>query len=117
MARLSNNRNEINKSAVHIVVALIDYLPNAIVSKTILKKTTGDITLLSFDKGEEQSEKSSPFDTFLHVIDGSAEIIINTKLHRVQSGEGITIPAHANNHIKANERFKIIQTIIKSGYD
>lgn len=95
-------------------LALIDYLPNAIVTKTILKKITGDIILMSFDKGEEQPEKSSSFDTFLQVIDGTAEIIINAKKYRLQSGESIIIPAHAFNYIKANERFKVIQTIIKS---
>lgn len=117
MGKLGSNRKEIKKSSVHIIVALIDYLPNAIVTKTILKKITGDIILMSFDKGEEQPEKSSPFDTFLQVIDGTAEIIISAKKYRLESGEGITIPAHAYNYIKANERFKVIQTIIKSGYE
>lgn len=117
MGKISSNDEEIEKSKVHIIVTLIEYMPNAIVSKTVLKKTTGNITLMSFDRGEEMPEKSSPFDTFVQVIDGTAEIIINKKKHKLELGEGITIPAHTYNYIKANQRFKIIQTVIKSGYE
>jgi quercetin dioxygenase-like cupin family protein len=117
MGKVNSHRKEIKKSTVHLIVALVEYLPNAIVSRTVLKKTTGNITLMSFDTGEELAEKSSPFDTFVQVVDGIAEIVINEKAHRLESGEGITIPAHTYNHMKANERFKIIQTIIKSGYE
>ena len=117
MNRISSNDKEIKKSKVHIIVTLIEYMPNTIVSRTVLKKTTGNITLMSFDRGEEMPEKSSPFDTFVQVIDGSAEIIINKKKHKLELGEGITIPAHTYNYIKAKQRFKIIQTVIKSGYE
>ena len=114
---MSSVIEEIEKSKVHIIVEIIEYVPNAIVSKTIIKKTTGNITLMSFDSGEELAEKTSPFDTFAQIIEGSAEITINKKVHLLQLGEGIIIPAHAPNRIKANQRFKMIQTIIKSGYE
>jgi len=114
---MSSVNTEIEKSKVHIIVEIIEYVPNAIVSKTIIKKTTGNITLMSFDSGEELAEKTSPFDSFAQIIDGSAEITINKKVHLLQLGEGIVIPAHAPNCIKANERFKMILTIIKSGYE
>jgi len=117
MGNIRSNAREIRKSKVHIIVTLIEYMPNAIVSRTVLKKTTGNVTLMSFDRGEEMPEKSSPFDTFVQVIDGTAEIIINKKKHKLELGEGITIPAHTYNYIKANQRFKIIQTVIKSGYE
>ncbi len=117
MSKISNNSKEIQKSKVHTIVTLIEYMPNAIVSRTVLKKSTGNITLMSFDRGEELAEKSSPFDTFLQVIDGTAEIIINKKKHELELGEGITIPANTFNYIKANQRFKIILTVIKSGYE
>jgi quercetin dioxygenase-like cupin family protein len=117
MGKIQRHRKEIKKSTVHLIVTLIEYIPNAIVSKTVLKKTTGDITLMSFDTGEELAEKSSPFDTFVQVIDGIAEIVINEKKHKLELGEAITIPAHTYNYIKANQRFKIIQTVIKSGYE
>jgi quercetin dioxygenase-like cupin family protein len=108
---------KIEKSTVHIIVEIIEYVPNAIVSKTIIKKTTGNIMLMSFDSGKELAEKSSPFDAFAQIIEGSAEITINKKVHLLQLGEGIIIPAHAPTCIKANQRFKMIQTIIKSGYE
>lgn len=117
MGKINSHDKEIKKSTVHLIVNLIEYMPKAIVSRTVLKKTTGDITLISFDSGEEMAEKSSPFDTFVQVIDGAAEIIINKKNHQLKLGEGITIPAHTYNHIKANQRFKMIQTVIKSGYE
>ena len=114
---MSSINTEIEKSKVHIIMEIIEYVPNAIVSKTIIKKTTGNITLMSFDSGEELAEKTSPFDTFAQIIEGSAQITINKKVHLLQLGEGIVIPAHASNCIKANQRFKMILTIIKSGYE
>jgi quercetin dioxygenase-like cupin family protein len=114
---MSSVIEEIEKSKVHIIVEIIEYVPNAIVSKTIIKKATGNITLMSFDSGEELAEKTSPFDTFAQIIEGSAEITVNKKVHLLQLGQGIIIPAHAPNRIKANQRFKMIQTVIKSGYE
>jgi quercetin dioxygenase-like cupin family protein len=114
---MSFEHDEIEKSRVHIIVKIIEYIPNAIVSKTIIKKSTGNITVMSFDMGEELAVKISPFDTFAQVIDGSAEITINKNVQLLQLGEGIIIPAHAPNCIKANQRFKIILTTIKNGYE
>ena len=68
---------EMDKGKAHIIVKIIEYLPNAVVSKTIIRKITGNITASSFDAGEELAEKTSPFDTYIQIIDGSAEIIID----------------------------------------
>ncbi len=114
---MTSLNEEIAKSRVYIIVQIIEYVPNAIVSKTIIKKSTGNITVMSFDSGEELAEKISPFDTFAQVIDGSAEIIVNKKVHFLQLGEGMIIPAHAPNRLKANQRFKVLLTTIKSGYE
>jgi quercetin dioxygenase-like cupin family protein len=108
---------EMEKSIGLIIVEIIEYIPNSIVSKTIIKKSTGNISVMSFDTGEGLTEKTSPFDTFAQIIDGKAEIVIDGKSNILQSGEGIVIPAHRPNVIKANERFKMILTIIKSGYE
>src|SRR6187401_1708353 len=110
MGNLNNTSIELEKSRVHIVVEIIEYMPNAIVSKTIIKKTTGNITVMSFDTGEELAEKISPFDSYAQIIDGSAEITINKKAHVLHLGQGIIIPAHAPNHVKATQRFKMILT-------
>jgi quercetin dioxygenase-like cupin family protein len=108
---------ELEKSKVHIIVEIIEYVPHAVVSKTIIKKTTGNITVTSFATGEELGEKSSPFDTYIQIIDGAAEIIINEKTYLLQLGNGIVIPAHAPHCINAKVQFKMISTVIKSGYE
>lgn len=73
-------QDEIEKSKIHITVEIIEYLQNSVVIKTILKKSTGNISVMSFDNGEGLIEKSSPFDTFAQIIDGSAEIVIEKNL-------------------------------------
>jgi len=110
-------KTEIEKSKAHIIVEIIEYIPNAVVSKTIIKKTTGNITVTSFDTGEELEEKTSPFDTYVQIIDGVAEVIINEKDYLLRAGDGIVIPAHAPHCFNANEQFKMISTVIKSGYE
>lgn len=108
---------ELEKTKVHIIVEIIEYVPNSVVSKTIIKKTSGNVSVTSFDTGEELAEKISPFDTYIQIIDGAAELIINGKKYLLKPGEGIVIPAHAPHSFNANEQFKMISTIIKSGYE
>ncbi len=108
---------EVEKSKAHIIVEIIEYIPNAVVSKTIIKKTTGNITISSFSAGEELSEKTSPFDTYIQIIDGTAEITINDKAFKLKLGEGIIIPAHTRHHFNASVQFKMLSTVIKSGYE
>lgn len=106
---------EMEKSKTHIIVEIIEYVPNSIVSKTIIKKTTGNITVSSLDEGEELAEKKSPYDNYIQIIDGAAEVIINEKTYKLKLGEGIVIPANAPHCFNANEQFKMISTVIKSG--
>jgi len=108
---------ELEKSKVHIIVEIIEYVPKAVVSRTIVKKITGNITASSFDTGEELAEKTSPFDTYIQIIDGEAEIIIDGKIYQLKLGDGIIIPAHAPHCINANKQFKMLSTVIKSGYE
>jgi quercetin dioxygenase-like cupin family protein len=109
--------SELEKSMAHIIVEIIEYVPNSVVTKTILKKSTGNISVMSFDTGEGLTEKTSPFDTFAQIIEGKAEIVINKVPHKLETGEGIIIPAHTSNLIKPDGRFKMIITVIKSGYE
>lgn len=108
---------ELEKSKAHIIVEIIEYMANSVVIKTIIKKSTGNISVMSFDSGEGLTEKTSPFDTFAQIIEGRAEIVIDKIPHLLESGQGIIIPAHAANFITPNGRFKMILTIIKSGYE
>jgi len=111
------DKAELKKSKIHIIVEIIEYMLNAMVSKTIIKKTTGNITVSALDAGEEVAEKTSPFDNFIQIIDGTAEVSINEKIYHLKLGEGIIIPAHSRHCFNANEQFKMISTIIKSGYE
>lgn len=113
----TNENSELEKSKVHIVVEIIQYIPNAVLSKTIIKKTTGNITVSSFDAGEGLEEKHYPFDCYVQIIDGAAELIINKEKYNLKLGDGIIIPAHSWHKFNANEQFKMICTIIKSGYE
>jgi len=109
--------SELEKSKSHIIVEIIEYMANSVVIKTIIKKSTGNISIMSFDSGEGLTEKTSPFDTFVQIIEGKAEIVIDMESNLLESGQGIIIPAHSPNFIKPNGRFKMISTIIKSGYE
>ena len=111
------DHTEIQKAVSHLIVEIIEYIPNSVVIKTILKKSTGNITVMSFDSGEGLAEKTSPFDAFVQVIEGKAELVIDGTANLLSTGEGSIIPAHRSNFIKPNGRFKMIQTIIKSGYE
>jgi quercetin dioxygenase-like cupin family protein len=113
----SKDNGELEKSKSHIIVEIIEYVPNSVVSKTIIKKTTGNITVSSFDEGEELAAKTSPFDNYIQIIDGAAEVVISDKSYQLKLGEGIIIPAHALHCFNANEQFKMISTVIKSGYE
>ncbi|MDA3613517.1 cupin domain-containing protein [Polluticaenibacter yanchengensis] len=108
---------EMDKSKSHIIIEITEYIPNAVVSRTIIKKTTGNITATSMAIGEELGEKTSPFDTYVQIIDGAAQVKINEKNILLELGEGIIIPAHAKHSFTANEQFKMITTVIKSGYE
>ena len=105
------------KEKAHIIVEIIEYVPNSVVSKTIVKKTTGSVTVSSFDEGEELAEKTSPFDNYIQIIDGNAELEINREKFYLKLGQGIIIPAHARYCFNANEQFKMLSTVIKSGYE
>ncbi len=111
------NKEEIEKSVPHITVELIEYIPNSILRKTILKKTTGNVTVSSFDTDEALTESISPFTIFIQIIEGEAEIVIAKKSTFLSCGQSIIIPPHESHVVKANSRFKMLQTVIKSGYE
>ena len=100
-----------------ITVEIVEYQSGSVVIKTILKKSTGNISVMSVDTGEGLSESTSPFDTFIQVIDGNAELFINGVEHMLQTGASVVVPAHARSFVKPNGRFKLILSVIKSGYE
>ncbi len=108
---------EIEKSKAHIVIDVIDYVPHSIVTRTIIRRLTGNINAIAIDSGESLSEKISPFETYIQIIEGEAEIVIENSASSLIAGQGIVIPAHAANIIRAKIPAKMIRTIIKSGYE
>ena len=105
------------KSKAFKVSEVIEYVPNSVVIKSIIKKLTGNISAVSFDSGELLSGKKSAFETFIQIIEGNAEVIIDDKSILLETGQSIIIPANTSNTIKANEKFKMLSTLIKSGYE
>ena len=108
---------ELEKATSHIIVEIIEYVSHSVVMKTIIKKSTGTISVMSFDSGEGLTEKTSPFDTYVQIIEGKADIVIDKVSNVLVSGQGIVIPAHSPNYINPNGRFKMILTIIKNGQE
>lgn len=106
--------NEFEKSKVFSFDGSIEYSDGGIVSKTILKKETGNISLFSFDKGEALSEHTAPFDAIIQVVDGKAEIVIGGKSFYLEAGQSIIMPANITHAVKAVEKFKMVLTMIKS---
>jgi len=106
--------NEFEKAKVFSFNDSVEYSDGGIVSKTVLKKETGNISLFSFAKGEALSEHTAPFDAMIMVIDGKSEIIIGGKSYLLESGQNIIMPANITHAVKAVEKFKMVLTMIKS---
>lgn len=92
----------------------VSYQEGAIVSREIVKKPTGNVTLFAFDEGQGLSEHTAPFDALAQVLEGGAEIVISGQPHRLQGGEMILMPAGLPHAVKALSRFKMILTMIRS---
>ncbi|OHB72034.1 MAG: cupin [Planctomycetes bacterium RBG_13_63_9] len=100
--------------AVSRLVDLVDYQEGSVVSKTLLDKQTGTVTLFAFDKGQGLSEHTAPFDAMVCILDGQAEISIAGNPVLVKEGEMLNMPAHVPHALKAEERFKMMLTMIRS---
>jgi len=96
------------------VVELVDYQEGAIVSRTILDKKTGSITLFAFDEGQGLSEHTTPFDALVQLLEGKAEILISDQTFCATAGEMIIMPANQPHALKAIKPFKMMLTMIKS---
>jgi quercetin dioxygenase-like cupin family protein len=93
---------------------LVNYQDGAIVSREIVKKPTGSVTIFAFDEGQGLSEHTAPFDALVQVLEGEVEIMISGKPHRLRDGELILMPANQPHALKAPKRFKMILTMIRS---
>ena len=96
------------------LISLINYQPGSVVSKSLLAKKSGNITLFAFDKGEGLSEHTAPFDAFVHILEGKAKITISGQIFELNEGEMIVMPANSPHALSAIVPFKMLLTMIKS---
>jgi quercetin dioxygenase-like cupin family protein len=106
-------QKEFQKGRVFSFESEVDYATGSVVSKNVIKRSTGNISLFSFDSGEGLSEHTAPFDALVQVVDGKAEISINGSPHLVGKGESIIMPANIPHALKAVEKFKMVLTMIR----
>ena len=101
------------KSEVLNIAELVSYQAGSVVSRQITKADAGNVTLFAFDKEQELSEHTAPFDALVHVLDGDAEIRISGKAFHLKNGDAIIMPADEPHALKAISRFKMLLTMIR----
>lgn len=106
--------NEFEKAKIFTLNDSVEYSEGGIVSKTVLKKQTGNISVFSFDKGEALSEHTAPFDAMIMAIDGKGEIIIGGKSFVLEAGQNIIMPENIPHAVNAIEKFKMMLIMIRS---
>jgi quercetin dioxygenase-like cupin family protein len=99
---------------VRRLVDLVPYQQGAVVSRTVIKKPAGTVTLFSFDAGEGLSEHTAPYEALVCVLDGAAEVRIDGAPYRVAAGETITLPAGHPHAVKALERFRMMLVMVRA---
>ena len=95
------------------LAGLVDYQEGSIVSRTLLKRAAGNVTLFAFDRGQELSEHTTPHDALLTCLEGSAEVYIQDEQHRLEFGDVILLPANVPHAVQASERFKMLLVMIR----
>ncbi|MEI9918431.1 MAG: cupin [Bacteroidota bacterium] len=107
----------IERAIVYTTADIVDYATGKQESIKLINKLTGSVAAVAVDAGVSTANKISPFDTLLFILEGSAEVKINRQGHQLTSGQCIILPAHIESHIVSKTRFKMLLTIIKSGYE
>lgn len=111
---MTGNEVKVTETGKIFFKDIIEYSDNSVVSKMIIRKEAGNVTLFSFDNGQFLSEHTAPYDAMVQVMEGKAEIIIGGKSFLLTEGESIIMPADIPHAVKAPERFKMLLTMIKS---
>jgi quercetin dioxygenase-like cupin family protein len=113
-AQQGQGKREIPNAEVVRLIDLVNYQEGAVVSRTLLNRGTGTVTLFAFDEGQGLSEHTAPFDALAHLLEGEAEIAVSGKPLRTKAGEAVLIPANQPHSLKALSRFKMLLTMIRS---
>jgi quercetin dioxygenase-like cupin family protein len=115
MENNSNQANAANLSAKPArLESLVNFQEGTVVSRTIIEKKAGTVTLFAFAQGQGLSEHTAPFDALVYLVDGDAEITISGKPHRIKGGETIIMPANETHALKAVSDFKMLLVMIRS---
>jgi quercetin dioxygenase-like cupin family protein len=112
----NKKRKDVEKFVVQAVrlIGLVDYQDGSVVSRAIIDKKSGTVTLFAFDAGQGLSEHTAPFDALVYLLDGEAEVVISGKSLRLKEGEMVIIPANQPHALKAVKRFKMILIMVRS---
>ncbi len=102
------------KSEILHLAELVTYQDGSVVSRQITKAEAGNITLFAFDKDQELSEHTAPFDALVHIVDGNAEIKISGKAFDLKTGDAIIMPANEPHALRALSPFKMLLTMIRN---
>jgi len=100
-------------ASVGELAALVEYQDGAVVSRTLIDKKAGTVTLFAFDGGQGLSEHTAPFDALVYAVDGEVEITIAGEAHRLRGGELIVMPAGKPHAVRAVEKFKMMLVMIR----
>lgn len=109
-----NEQSNTPKGKAFDLVDHIAYADGSVVSKTLIKRDIGNITLFAFDQGQGLSEHTAPFDAVVHILDGEAEITIGGAPQTVCAGQMLIMPANISHALQANVRFKMLLVMIRS---
>ena len=99
-------------SEILALADLVAYQPGAVVSRQVVKAAGGNVTLFAFDKGQELSEHTAPFDALVHILDGEADIKISGQSYQLNAGAAIIMPANAPHALLARKKFKMLLTMV-----
>jgi quercetin dioxygenase-like cupin family protein len=110
----AHRKREMPISEVNRLIELANYQEGAVVSRTLVSRATGTVTLFAFDEGQGLSEHTAPYDALAHLLEGEAEITVSGKPLRATAGEVVLMPAHQPHSLKALRRFKMLLTMIRS---
>ena len=106
-------KGEMPGAEVLRLLDMVNYQEDAVVSRTLMKRTTGTITLFAFDQGQGLSKHTTPFDAVAQVLEGDAEITIAGKPLQTTAGEAVLMPANQPHSLKAVSKFKMLLTMIR----
>jgi len=114
MSSTTISRSEIAAAEAQPLIGLVNYQDGSVVSRVMLKREKGNVTIFAFDEGQGLSEHTSPFDALVQAVEGEAEVTVAGKPIAVKTGDVVLLPAEKPHAVKASSRFKMVLTMIRA---